>query len=242
MLDGKVNAERTVKILEEIVKRQIPVSDRMAELCESDPRLGYHSEAEVYKYFPEKLKWRSETLRQLLANDFPALRQALAEGKTASEVLEEKAVLKCGQRYEGANFRWQADLEERYLKFTVEIDDTGRSPVEDAVIIFVGDRLAAQRPWNTHITLAPHENVADALHRGCAQGKVERKGDKWEAVVRLPLALLPDSNCCRVGLERIFLTADGQNHYHHFPEGEYDHDVRLQFGSYTTDMMLTLEF
>ena len=242
MLDGKVNAERTVKILEEIVKRQIPVSDRMAELCESDPRLGYHSEAEVYKYFPEKLKWRSETLRQLLANDFPALRQALSEGKTASEVLEEKAVLKCGTRYEGASFRWQADLEERYLKFTVEIDDTGKSPVEDAVIIFVGDRLAAQRPWNTHITLAPHENVADALHRGCAQGKVERKGDKWEAVVRLPLALLPDGNCCRVGVERITLTADGKYFYHHFPEGEYDHDVRLQFGSYTTDMMLTMEF
>ena len=28
----------------------------------------------------------------------------------------------------------------------------------------------------------------------------------------------------------------------HFPEGEYDHDVRLQYGMYSPDMMLTLEF
>lgn len=43
-------------------------------------------------------------------------------------------------------------------------------------------------------------------------------------------------------MDRHYLTPDNVRHYHHFPEGEYDHDVRLQYGMYTPDMMLTLEF
>jgi hypothetical protein len=39
MLNGMGNCERSLAILEDIVRRQIAVSDRMAELCEQDPRL-----------------------------------------------------------------------------------------------------------------------------------------------------------------------------------------------------------
>ena len=242
MLNGQGNAKRTVALLEEIVKRQISVSDRMAELSAADPRLGYHSEAEVYKYFPEKLKWRSETLRQLLANDFPALHKALAEGKTPAEVLEEKAVLKAGTLYEGETFKFKAEAGDRYLKITVFIDKVPVTTVEDAVVVFVGDRLAAQRPWNTNIVLAPQEGINDALHRNCSKGTIVRNEKGWTAEVLLPIALLADADCCRIGVERCYLTEDGIRHYHNFPDGEYDYDVRLQFGSYTTDMMLKMEF
>ena len=242
MLDGKGDTQRTLAFLEEIVKRQITVSDRMAELCEADPRLGYHSEAEVYKYFPEKLKWRSDTLRQLLDNDFPALRKAVAEGKTPSEILEEKAVLKGGTLYEGDSFKFQADADDRYLNITVYIDRLDVNTVEDSVIVFIGDRLASQRPWNTYIQLAPGEVISDGGHRACARGKLVRDEKGWKAEIQLPLALLADADCCRIGLERCYLTEDGIRHYQNFPAGEYDYDVRLQFGSYTTDMMLKLEF
>ena len=41
--------------MESIVKEEINRSLRMVELCRFDSRLGFHSEAEGYKYFPEKL-------------------------------------------------------------------------------------------------------------------------------------------------------------------------------------------
>ena len=112
----------------------------------------------------------------------------------------------------------------------------------DAVIVFIGDRLASQRPWNTFIQLAPGEVISDGGHRACARGKLVRDEKGWKAEIQLPLALLADADCCRIGLERCYLTEDGIRHYQNFPAGEYDYDVRLQFGSYTTDMMLKLEF
>ena len=241
MLNNMGDIDRTVDLLENIVKRQIPVSDRMAELCEKDPRLGYHSEAEVYKYFPEKLKWRSETLKQLLANDFPALRAALAQGKKPSEVLEEKPLLKCGTLYKGDTYTWQADLEERYLKFTLEFDKV-ENTIDDQLVIFVGDRLASQRPWATTVLIAPAASRGISDHKGTVIGTLEETEKSWKAEVRLPLALLADAHCCRVGMNRHYLTSDNVRHHHHFPEGEYDHDVRLQYGMYSPDMMLTLEF
>ena len=54
-----------------IVLKEIAISKRMIELCENDSRLGFHSEAEGYKYFPEKLKWRIDNLEKLLREDLP---------------------------------------------------------------------------------------------------------------------------------------------------------------------------
>ena len=241
MLNGMGDHNRTLEILEDIVKRQITVSDRMAELCESDPRLGYHSEAEVYKYFPEKLKWRSETLRQLLANDFPALRQALAEGKKPSDVLEEESTFQCGVLYEADGFKWQADVDKSELKITVLVDQLEQEVLEDQIMIFVGDRLAAYRPWNTIACFIPDKYISD-IHRSTAAGTIEKCGSVWKVNVSLPLALLADADCCRIGVERQWLDTKGERFFRHFPEGEYDHDVRLQFGSYTPDMMVKLKF
>ena len=54
-------------VLDEIVNTQ-----RMADLCRRDPRLGYHSEAEAFLFFPEKLEKRKALLQHLLEADFPA--------------------------------------------------------------------------------------------------------------------------------------------------------------------------
>ena len=47
-----------------IREKEIEHTIRMLELTEKDNRLGFHSEAEGYKYYPEKLQWR---LQQLLS-------------------------------------------------------------------------------------------------------------------------------------------------------------------------------
>lgn len=54
-------------VMREILKRQIAVSREMTQLCRKDSRIGFHSEAENYKYFPEKLEARAIMLEQELA-------------------------------------------------------------------------------------------------------------------------------------------------------------------------------
>ncbi|MBO7147096.1 MAG: hypothetical protein J6W81_05055 [Lentisphaeria bacterium] len=55
----------------QIVRDEIGNTRRMLELCEKDCRLGYHSEAEGYLFFPEKLRARIQLLEELLNEDFP---------------------------------------------------------------------------------------------------------------------------------------------------------------------------
>jgi hypothetical protein len=65
-----------------IAEREIENSRKLKELCESDPRLGFHSEAEGYKYFAEKLEWRAGLLRDLIKTDFPKIQNMIEAGET----------------------------------------------------------------------------------------------------------------------------------------------------------------
>jgi len=56
--------------MREIVLDEIENSCKLSILCESDNRLGYHSEGEGYKYFPEKLHRRIDLLKELLETEF----------------------------------------------------------------------------------------------------------------------------------------------------------------------------
>ena len=66
LLKGSDCAEEILRQMEDLVKAEIANSQAMIPLCEVDPRLGYHSEAEGYKFFPEKLQVRIEKLHNLL--------------------------------------------------------------------------------------------------------------------------------------------------------------------------------
>ncbi len=57
--------------LSELVRREIRNTEEMHQLCLQDGRLGYHSEAEGYLFFPEKLAARKALLEELLTVDFP---------------------------------------------------------------------------------------------------------------------------------------------------------------------------
>jgi len=65
-----------------IVLEEIENSRLLAGLCEQDKRLGYHSEAIAFKYFPEKLKWRINCLEKLLAEEFPAVEARIEAGES----------------------------------------------------------------------------------------------------------------------------------------------------------------
>ena len=64
-----------------LVKAEIKVSEELLPLAVADSRLGFHSEAEGYKYHPALLRWRIAQLRQLLAEEFPRVeKQARQRG------------------------------------------------------------------------------------------------------------------------------------------------------------------
>ena len=66
--------------MEALVRAEIENSTRMIGLSAADPRLGYHSEGEGYKFFPEKLRDRIAQLEALLETEFPRVRERIAQG------------------------------------------------------------------------------------------------------------------------------------------------------------------
>ena len=67
----------TLKQLNAIVREELEQNKVLLALCEKDSRLGFHSEAEGYKYFPEKIRWRMKQLQNVLADDFPAVERQI---------------------------------------------------------------------------------------------------------------------------------------------------------------------
>jgi len=66
--------------MREIVKCEMENSRRAKELCLLDSRLGYHSEAEGFKFFPEKLDARIKYLEELLETEFCEVEERIEAG------------------------------------------------------------------------------------------------------------------------------------------------------------------
>ncbi len=121
LLNSALNEwSEALKQMENIVNGETKRSSRMIELCEADSRLGFHSEAEGYKFFPDKLKWRIEQLQNLLKKDFPVVKDRINNkqnpfiSKTAKTY-----VCNSGKLEKGGDFTWRADYNGEKLKISV---------------------------------------------------------------------------------------------------------------------------
>ena len=79
-MEGKERLD-ILKQLVNIINEELDLDKQLIELCEKDSRLGFHSEAEGYKYFPEKIRWRMDQLKNVLANDVPELEKLIHNDK-----------------------------------------------------------------------------------------------------------------------------------------------------------------
>ena len=80
----RMEGRERLDILEQmgtIIKEELEGDEQLIRLCEADSRLGFHSEAEGYKYFPEKIRWRMKQLRNVLNNDVPYIRKQILDGE-----------------------------------------------------------------------------------------------------------------------------------------------------------------
>jgi len=69
-MEGKERLE-ILEQLGDIIREELKMDEQLIKLCERDSRLGFHSEAEGYKYFPEKIRWRMQQLKDVLATMCP---------------------------------------------------------------------------------------------------------------------------------------------------------------------------
>ncbi len=74
------NATELLARMRSLVEKEIENSLSMIPLCENDGRLGYHSEAEGYKFFPAKLLDRVDQLRELLDTEFAEVSERIDNG------------------------------------------------------------------------------------------------------------------------------------------------------------------
>ncbi|MBN1197808.1 MAG: hypothetical protein JXA23_00555 [Bacteroidales bacterium] len=70
-----------LKQLGDIIRDELDLDKQLIKLCEKDSRLGFCSEAEGYKYFPEKIRWRMQQLKDALAKDLPELKKIIRDDK-----------------------------------------------------------------------------------------------------------------------------------------------------------------
>lgn len=93
------NALALLDQMEQLVREEMQASADMIPLCEQDSRLGYHSEAEGFKFFPEKLRDRIGKLQTLLDTEFPRVRARVRSGQTALPWFEGKDGPGCDMAY-----------------------------------------------------------------------------------------------------------------------------------------------
>ena len=74
------DAKELLAEMKNIVAEEIRLTKEMIPLCETDKRLGYHSEAENFKFFPLKLNHRINQLENLLKTEFVEIENRIADG------------------------------------------------------------------------------------------------------------------------------------------------------------------
>ncbi len=76
----EVPAAETLAEMRALVEREIVLRREMIEVNKKDMRLGYHSEAENYKFFPEKIAHSITKLEELLETEFPRVQERIEKG------------------------------------------------------------------------------------------------------------------------------------------------------------------
>jgi hypothetical protein len=171
--------------MEAIVKGEIERSARMIKLCELDSSLGFHSEAEGYKFFSEKLKWRIGLLEELLANDFEEIRQRIEAGKEPFEDNKWKTyICNSGKIEHAGDFAWRADYEKGKLKISVCDADKGAAekflvflepkPFHPSECFTLKDENSIELPFPSDSSSAMFNIVKEAKKNG------ESKYSGWE--------------------------------------------------------------
>lgn len=222
LLNGDPCGGKLLAELKEITRKEIANSLRLAHLCQIDPRLGYHSEAEVYKYFPEKLFWRAKELEKLLATDFAEAEKVQDDPEKLTGYLlsDLEDFYRPGKVYETEKIRWSFDADHENILLHLEFP--GGYDCAERAYVYLMDFHGAQ-------SIIPVMTIAKT-------GENSQK-DGWKSEVTIPRSKVRYANTFLMGVERALFPENApEEHYNHKP-GEFCHDLRLKFTYFYADKL-----
>jgi len=200
-----------------IVEAEIANGEKLLILAEADPRLGFHPEAEGYKYFPDKIRWRIGLLQALLADDFKRARQEVDRHSLA--LPRERFVYRVGVDGDVPcrSFRWYAQRDVGQLHFHLELD--GLFQPLDEVYLGIDDG-GMSFPWLFH---AASTGVVYVLVRQ-ATCRISQQSQGWQLDLSIPLTDLPLTGALRLNIVRLAGNYDAR---HSWPPDDLLSPARL---------------
>lgn len=121
---GVRDARSVLEEMKNIVLAETENSRKMIALCKADDRLGYHSEAEGYKFFPEKLENRIRSLERLLQEEFALVESRIENGLAPLAYYEgEEDVKSVAAGRNGLESAQWAFLDDNVSKFRIAVGE-----------------------------------------------------------------------------------------------------------------------
>ena len=239
LFKGAGKRDLQLEEMEKILQEEIVNSRLLAELCRKDPRLGYHSEAEVAKFYPERLLWRADLLEKEIHPQFEECRKALREGKTFEEFARRKDLLpcQCSTWYESGTLRWKAECTAEELLVEVIGQNTEDAHEEYLKFYFLDLEGETFPVPNTGLARFSKEKVD--LTDSAFLEKQEIPGG-WKVNGSFPLALFRGDSKILFGLQMVYYTENGERNCT-FPPGEFTNELRLNLSYFTPDRLALLE-
>ncbi|MBE6359255.1 MAG: hypothetical protein E7057_08430 [Lentisphaerae bacterium] len=239
LFKGSGDAAELLDKMENLVKAEIAASDELAEICEKDPRLGYHSEAEVFKFDPVRLRWRSGYLREVVLKDFADCRKAMAAGSSFKDFADNPETMHCvtGKWYSNGRMRWIAEVTPEFLNVEVVCDDLPEA-TEEYLKFHMMDENGERFPIPSFGTARRSDEKVDCT--GCSSLTKSEIDGGWKVNASFPLEIFDRDSRILFGLEMLEYV-DGKERNFTFPAGNFTDELRLNLGYFTPDRTVVLE-
>jgi hypothetical protein len=200
---GRANAKEILTEMKNIVLLEIENSKAMIPLCENDIRIGYHSEAEGHKFFPQKLRHRIRVLEKLLKEEFSLVESRINSGLSPLAFFdgEEDGVEKYQVGRNGLESAEWVTLSDKNSKFRIAVGEYIEIEIKsdrkedffftnefelffsDPTMIIRNDgRIAFHRDAHTHQSLR-YQRKEEELRKW--QGENLSKGNGTHVVARI---------------------------------------------------------
>jgi hypothetical protein len=240
MISLGISEEDPLKILDkmqDIVNHELQNSRDIMEVCKLDNRLGYHSEAEVFKFYPEKLAWRIAELDKTIA--FLRELQSVPETELKTLLAYQGLVMTTGKEYAAETFRCQAHIEDSELVFDLDFAQLPETPALEFRFLMLMDKSLLKFP--VIIQTGVGEEYLGCCNAAEGAQIIHRDGNKTQ--VRVPWSRFDYEPEIFAGVHRLWYDTSGKLHSDNFPAGEYDPDFRLNLMGHSPEQhgLLILE-
>lgn len=190
--DGK----ETLNRMKELVYKEIENSKEMIEICCKDARLGYHSEAEGFKFFPEKIEFRIDQLENLLDTEFKEVEERIKngmipleyygkEGKDLYVITDSQDTAKTEKIGDKGSFKMHMDNGDLCLDITA---------APDKEVMFCFEHILMHPECEIHIDPDGNASIpleisvyiplyGDLIQKECDRYKIEKTTDGFKIVM-----------------------------------------------------------